>query len=154
MRCAIITMGIICGWITLFRTILSILQPLVEKYFPNSVQVLIFGAIELTNGCVLLPQISSEFDRFVIASALLSIGGLCVAFQVKTITYELGFGNYILGKIMQTSISIIIATSIGSLLYQTSIRFVPVIVSLFVLIGIYFITNNQKNCSILKNSVV
>ena len=139
MRSTVITMGIICGWIILFRTIIYILQPLISSHFHENSYPLIFGFFELTNGCILLKNIPFEYERFVLASALLSMGGLCVGLQTRSITGELGFGQYIPGKIVQTCISVILSYFVCYILYGTPLKAIPVLLCLTVLIAIHFI---------------
>ena len=75
------TMAHVCGWIILFRVILSFLSRWLFFMLPNAVQIIISGGLELSNGCVLLKNIRDEGLRFLICSGFLGFGGLCKAEQ-------------------------------------------------------------------------
>lgn len=99
-------MGIICGWILLFRMITVFLNQWVFWLFPKPMQVLLSGILELTNGCCCLMQIQSVPLRFVGCSGLLSFGGVCVMMQTASVIGTLSFKYYLLGKLLQTGFSL------------------------------------------------
>lgn len=103
---AVRTMGVICGWILLFRIILGFLDRWVLWLFPDPMQVIVYGLLELSNGCCLLGRISDEALRFVICSGLLSAGGICIAMQTASVSNGLRLHWLILGKCLQSLISI------------------------------------------------
>ena len=103
------SMGQICGWVVLLRVALAILQKWFLWALPKEVQVILSGALELTNGCLSLAEIGSQDLRFVVASAMLSFGGVCVMMQTASVVGSLGLGMYLKGKLMQTAISILLA---------------------------------------------
>lgn len=113
-------MATVCGWIVLFRVILAFLSRWFLWMLPISLQVLIFGLLELANGCCALHQIPLEGLRFVLASGLLSFGGLCVSMQTASVTNGLDFRGYIPGKLLQTAISIIFALFIQNVAFAPS----------------------------------
>ena len=102
-------MATVCGWVILFRTIIAYLERWFLWMIPSWGQVLVKGTLELANGCCSLMHIESEAMRFVIASGLLSIGGICVAMQTASVSEKLGMGLYLPGKLLQTLLSIILA---------------------------------------------
>lgn len=108
----------ICGWVMLFRILLNF----AEKYFlfllPDILRIIICGALELTNGCLSLRMVESEPIRFMLASVLLSTGGLCVLFQTRSVTGKLGTGLYYPGKLLQAGISLIACWMVLPFLYQ------------------------------------
>lgn len=121
--------GTICGWVTLFRIALYFLES-TGLYKNMLVKVAVFGLVELSNGCVLLQQIVSPGMRFLVASGLLSAGGLCVGLQTLSVTGKLGLGMYIQGKILQTCISVFCSSLLCACLFRDRVYSIVVIVSL------------------------
>ena len=111
-------MANICGWVMIIRIFLAFATKYVLCYLPPITQVLISGCVELTNGCVSLQIIKAEPIRFIAASFMLGMGGLCVLLQTKAATGELGIGMYLPGKILQALISIILSSLMLPLLYS------------------------------------
>ena len=111
------SMGLICGWVILFRVFFSIAENILLKRLPQIVRICFVGLMELTNGCVTLSTIPSEPLRFVLCAAFLSFGGLCVAMQTGSCTQELGLGMYFPGKLLQTFISILLASGVSFLIF-------------------------------------
>lgn len=108
----------ICGWVIIFRVLLKFLTQYFIGQTPATVQVLFSGVMELTNGCLLLQCIYYEPLRYVIASVLIGFGGLCVYLQTRSVTGELGLGYYFPGKLLQSSISLLLAILSIPLLYK------------------------------------
>ena len=119
---AVRTMGYICGWIVLFRVVLAFLERWVLWLLPRAWQVCIYGLLELANGCLSLDAVSLPGLRFVIASGMLAFGGLCVAMQTASVTGELGIRTYLLGKIMQTIISVLLSIIVQFLIFSPAER--------------------------------
>lgn len=117
LRKSLIICVIVCGWIILFKVILSYLDVLIENCCGNIAKVLLAGFIELSNGCLQLAGIPSVSLRFILCSAFLSFGGLCVIFQTASAAESIGLGLYIHGKIMQTTISTIASILLTFLLF-------------------------------------
>ena len=109
---AVRTMGMICGWVVLFRMALEFLDIWVLCCLPDWVQVLLTGLLELSNGCIRLEQVGSEDMRFVLASAMLSFGGLCVWMQTVSLCSCLDMGLYLPGKLLQTGLSALISVAV------------------------------------------
>ena len=99
----------ICGWIILFRILISF----AEKWFLNKIninlRVIIAGLMELTNGCCMLNLIADENTRLILCSGLLSAGGFCVFLQTNAIAQTVSFRLYFPVKLMQCGISVICA---------------------------------------------
>lgn len=112
MQTAVKTMAVVCGWIILFRVILVFAFRWFLWLFPPAIQICIAGILELSNGCHLLSKIPDESLRFVIASGMLSLGGLCVTMQTKSVAGILFDWHYILAKLKQTAFSILLAASL------------------------------------------
>ena len=114
---AIRNIATVCGWVIVFRVVLAFFKKWFLWIFPLELQVLISGLIEISNGCILLQQIQNEGMRFIIASAILAFGGLCVAMQTVSVTGKLGTGYYFPGKFLQTVISIVISCFVHPFLF-------------------------------------
>lgn len=109
--------AIVCGWIILFKVVLSYLDILLRNFPGNTAKVLLAGFIELSNGCLQLECVPSMSLRFILCSTFLAFGGLCVIFQTASAAESIGLGLYIHGKIMQTAISIIGAIFLSYVLF-------------------------------------
>lgn len=95
-------MAIICGWVVLFRVIIAFLNRWVLWLLPTQIQVILTGLLELTNGCCELPRIIDVRRRFAVCSAMLSLGGVCIAMQTASVTEGLSLKLYYRGKLIQT----------------------------------------------------
>lgn len=136
LRNGVITMGYICGWIVLFRMILSFLDRWFLWLLPAGLRVCIYGILELANGCLTIDAISLPGQRFVITSGILAFGGLCVAMQTASVTGPLGIKSYIFGKILQTIISIVLSILAQYILFPPADRLhIPLAFTAF-LVGI------------------
>lgn len=111
-------MGNVCGWVILFRVILSFCQRWFLWLLPKEAQVLLVGIFELSNGCVALHSIPSQGTKFLMCASFLSLGGLCVAMQTVSAVKELGSGMYFPGKLLQTAISTLLASFAQPILFQ------------------------------------
>ena len=108
LRLGIRTMATVCGWVMLFRMVISFLDRWVLWLFPISWKVAIAGVLELANGCLSINQIPSESLQFLICSGILSFGGICVSMQTLSVTEDLSLRLYFPGKILQAAISMFI----------------------------------------------
>ena len=106
---SVVTMGYICGWIVLFRVILAFCDCWFLWLLPKFAQVAFYGFLELANGCTALDSIPSIGLRFVLCSAMLAFGGICVTMQTASVTGKLGLGRYLSGKVMQGLFSIFLS---------------------------------------------
>ena len=109
MRQAINGLAGVCGWVILFRVIISVLQRWVMWCFPKEIQVCFMGIIELSNGCMALSTIESSSIRFILCSGFLAFGGLCVTMQTCSTAHNVDKTLYFPGKVMQSAISITLA---------------------------------------------
>lgn len=105
------TIGQVCVWVILFRIIINFLSRWVLWVLPTTLQILIAGSLELANGCIELIAIKSSALRFILCSALLSFGGLCVIMQTESVTNGLRLRYYFYGKTLQTIFSIFLSTA-------------------------------------------
>lgn len=103
-------MGSICGWVVLMRIFLAFIETWFLRFFSQPVQILIAGILELSNGCIRISELESEGLRFLIASLLLSFGGICVTLQTASVADDIPIKYYLLGKVLQCSISIFLSS--------------------------------------------
>lgn len=102
----------ICAWVITFRIIISYLEIWTGKFATVTVRTVLFGSLELVNGCCSLPEVTDVRLRFVILSGLLAFGGICVMMQTVSVVRELSTGYYLTGKLLQTVFSIIISSAL------------------------------------------
>lgn len=102
-------MSLVCGWVILMRTVLAFIESWFLWLFPVPTQVIISGILELSNGCIRLAEIDNEGLRFLLAAGFLSFGGICVTLQTASVADEIPMKLYFPGKILQCSISILLA---------------------------------------------
>jgi len=129
------TMTAVCGWIIVFRVILSFLEKWILWFFPPKVTVLIIGLLELANGCQAMYAIDNVSFRFILCSVILSFGGICVSLQTRSVAEELDFCYYIIGKIIQTFVSLSISCAI--------VYGIPAIIPLLILLTVQFFRKNK-----------
>lgn len=102
----------ICGWVILFRVIISFCTKWFLWAFSPPFQALFSGVLELTNGIHALLEIPLQGQRFVFTAVILAFGGICVSMQTIHVTHNLGAGLYFPGKIMQTMISLVLSGAV------------------------------------------
>ena len=110
------TMGLICGWVILFKILLTFLDKWFLNTRPALLRIVITGALELSNGCLLLPQLDNAGLRFLVSLALISLGGSCIIMQTASLIGNLPLKKYLYGKLLQTMISLLIAFPLQALL--------------------------------------
>ncbi len=138
----------VCGWIILFRILLSFLDRWILWYFPQEIRVVISGIFELANGCTGLKDVSNEGLRFMICTGLLSFGGLCVTMQTfSVISPRLDKGYYFPGKAFQGCISVMLAYLV-QLTFPQKVTAPPWIMIGFGLISAVYLLKKRKKCSI------
>lgn len=110
-------MASVCGWVVIFRVILSFCQRWFLWLLPQSLQVGFIGLLELSNGCYSMRLLSSECLRFVMCVCFLNFGGLCVAMQTASVTKDLGTGLYFPGKLLQGCLGLVLSVFMQGLLF-------------------------------------
>ena len=98
----------VCSWVIIFRVIASAVLHIISGA-PAWFIVLLSGFIELVNGCNALSAIEISGLRFVLASMMLSFGGLCVHMQTASVIGDLKKNLYTKGKLLQTGISAVLS---------------------------------------------
>ena len=109
MRAALNAIVTVCGWIVLFHVIIAFFQRWILWLLPETVQVILCGILELTNGCLMLADIPNPQTRFLLGAVMLNFGGFCVMIQTKSLTENLDFQGYMFGKCLQTLFSVLYA---------------------------------------------
>ena len=109
LKTSIQVMSRICGWVVLFKILLTFLNQWILCYFPMTIRVLIIGFIELSNGFISTNLITNLGLRIIIIAMIVGFGGLSVLFQTLSVADRLGIGYYFPGKIMQSVISFLMA---------------------------------------------
>lgn len=118
----------VCGWIILFKVLISYLT-IFQQDMPSTIFVLSHGFLELSNGSLELSGVNSEPLRFLLCSAFLSWGGICVLMQTQSAVNTLGLGYYIPGKLLQTSWSLLFSLAVIYLVFPEVSFSLPMIVS-------------------------
>ncbi len=146
---ALRAMALVCGWVILFRVLIAVLNRWVMWLLPTSLQAAIAGLLELTNGCFQLPQIEQEAVRFLLASAMLSFGGICVAMQTASVAGSLGLGMYLPGKCLQTAIALALAAIISPIIFGVQVQWTVLLIAVLFVAGFsVFLWKSENNGSI------
>lgn len=111
MRATLSIMATVCGWILLFRILIGFLDRWILWLLPETVRVVVWGMLELSNGCCSLQEIGDVYHRFIAAAFMVSFGGICVALQTASVLSGLSMKHYIGGKLMQALFSVLLAAA-------------------------------------------
>lgn len=147
----------VCSWVILFRIIITFLKNWFLWMLPDICQFIVIGLLELSNGCLSLGNISNDGLRFIIGTAMLSFGGLCVYMQIVAVTEHTGTGWYLPGKLLQCLFSISISIIIQYILFDASQRisilyiFIPIALLLPILLGIKY---NEKKKTVAFSDII
>ena len=107
----------ICGWIVIMGILLAFInKPILNKLSPLGSTIL-SGAIELTSGLLRMQGIRSEPLRFAVSSVLLSLGGICVILQTKSVAHSVSIKAYLFARMMHAIISCTITTIVALLIF-------------------------------------
>ena len=98
---AVKVQAVVCGWVVFMRIVLAYMEKWVFHFFPVSIQIILSGLLELSNGCIRLAELDREGLRFLIACALLSLGGICVTLQTASAANGISMRMYFPGKALQ-----------------------------------------------------
>lgn len=145
---AIRSMASICGWIILFRMVIVFLEKWFLRCLPFPARIIIYGILEISNGCISLNQIQSEPIRFVICAGFLGFGGLCVTMQTASVAAGLEIKHYLAGKLIQGILCILLSIFCLPVLFDISlpIGVFPILLFLPVLFAFrQILKNNSSN---------
>jgi len=120
--------ALVCGWVIFMRIILAFLESWILQFLPAPFQIILTGFLELSNGCIRLAELEREGLRFIIASALLSLGGLCVTLQTASAVNGISMRLYFPGKALQCCFSILLSCLLQSVFPATSRCSYPTII--------------------------
>lgn len=123
MKQGIRNMAAVCGWVIMFRVIITFLDRWVLWLLPKDLATAFTGMLEMTNGCVELNKIGNIGLRFCLCSAFLGFGGICVGLQTASVTRELGTGLYFPGKAAHGLLSFFISYFTQLLFFPAASRF-------------------------------
>jgi len=117
-------MGKVCAWVVLFRMVLEFLNVWFLWRLPVPFQVLLTGILELSNGCLALAAVEAEPIRFLLASIMLSFGGICVCLQTASICPKEIRKGYYCGKMLHALLTAFLSLAALTMNQYLSIRFV------------------------------
>jgi len=100
---------LVCGWVVFMRIVLAFMETWILHFLPLSFQIITSGLLELSNGCIRLSELECEGLRFLIASAMLAFGGICVTLQTASAVNGISMWMYFPGKILQCCFSILLS---------------------------------------------
>ena len=129
------------------------LSPYCSKYL----LIIITGILELSNGCILLSELDCVCISFIICSAFIAFGGLCVALQTLSVSGSLKFGMYFPGKLMQTCISMMLTIPVASILFPKDTLSLQITIPLLAVFVLLIVTLNryaENKCGNLNKSRV
>ena len=143
------TMGIICGWVVLFRVMISFLEKWCFWAIPDGMFVLVSGLLELVNGCVRLGQLELDGLRYLIAGVMLAAGGCCVTMQTVSVCEGLSLQWYFHGKCIQCAVSILLCSLTQFVFLEQERVFLPgaVVAAVILLLFSVVVLGKCKNCS-------
>ncbi len=151
------TMGLVCGWVVIFRVVLAFLDRWLLWLFPMELQVTLSGLLELANGCCYLTEIEPLGLRLLLGSLFLSFGGLCVTLQTASVAGSVDTGLYLPGKITQAAVSTLLCIPLQLLLTRAQrwdfSVWIPCAAA-FVCMSYYVFARKMKNNSSISAAAV
>ena len=156
LSCGIKSMALVCGWVVLFRMILEFLRGWILWLFPVTLQVIITGLLELSNGCLSLSGIESNSVRFLVTGTMLSMGGFCVWMQTKAVFPRLNLYRYIMGRTIHCLICFLLSLLVLPMLsgIETESVLSVGIMAGFAGICLFLILRKQKKAVAFCNCMV
>lgn len=146
----------ICGWVILFRMLITFIDEWFGFIIPISVQPLLYGLLEITNGCLSLHLIPDSGVRFIICSVMLAMGGFCVTMQTASIiSQDLKLSHYCFGKLMQAAISAALSAFVAvTFIQHKAIYLYPLFFPMFFFILALILRKSKNNSRFLPATVV
>lgn len=132
-------MALICGWVTIFKVILTFAEKWILWCLPDPLMAVASGTLELTNGICALSKVDAEWLRFLIFNILLAFGGLCVHMQTAAVCESLPTKPHLFGKLRQTAFAALLAVICCRLQYgsETDASVLLIVAALSVLLIIF-----------------
>ena len=152
---AIQSMAFISGWIILFRIVIQILNHSLFRIIPQRYAILLYGFMELTNGCATLPEIGSVGLKFALCAMFLRFGGLCTALQTRSVAKSVNCRKYIPAKISEGLTSFLLAYILQLCIIPQEYRYHAPAMLLAALLAIniltvFFLRKSKNNSRILS----
>ncbi len=150
LEASIKAMAKVCGWVILFRVLLTFLQRWILWLFPPEITIFITGLLELTNGCISLLSSANIVFRFCCATVMLSFGGICVTMQTVGIAGDLISKQYFMGKLFQMFVSLPLSYIAAKILFSLPLTFTGILIAMSslciaIFIGYLLRKNNTGN---------
>lgn len=137
----------ICGFMIFYRLIIKI----ITVKLPQNISAIVAGIIEFTSGIKLSSEIYTE--PLPIISFFLSFGGICVIAQCISTLKNINKTEYIKNRLLCGIISYILC-----LIYKKTALYVPVIITIVVIVTVYTIRRKKtywlksaKSCEICSS---
>ena len=140
------TLGFVCGWVILFRVLLTFMDRWFLWYFPEELRTAIHIFLELANGCAELNHITNEGLRMMLFSAGLGFGGICVLMQTVSVTGSLGLGMYLPGKLIQCVLSLLLTWLWQRMTFSDPVKNVVIIplAAVILAVAMVFLYKSEK----------
>lgn len=130
MQKSIHSISLICGWIVLFKVVISVFRFNDIFETNNVLNVATIGCIELSNGCMKLKMIHDVKSRFILCSIMLAFGGLCITMQSISAMDTLSKKNYVIGKCMNAFIAFLYSFIFAYLSPKVVLPFILILIIL------------------------
>lgn len=149
------TLGFVCGWVILFRVLLTFMDRWFLWYIPEELRTAIHIFLELANGCAELNRITNEGLRMMLFSAGLGFGGICVLMQTVSVTGSLGLGMYLPGKLIQCVSSLLLTWLWQRMTFSDPVKNVVIIplAAVILAVAMVFLYKSEKrgrNSAVLR----
>lgn len=150
------SLATVCGWVILFRIVITFLDVWILWLLPTELQCAITGIFELSNGCFDLVRIRNTGLRFVLCAGILNFGGICVFLQTfSIISPRLNTRMYFPGKVFQSCFSMMLSCCVQSIILPQENSWHPPLwiglIAFTVMIFVALILRKSKNkCSICQ----
>ncbi len=148
-------MSLICGWVILFRVLLAFWERWLAGWLPRLYTTVLYGLLELSNGCSALRDIGCMGLKFVLCGLFMSFGGACVALQIKSVSKNVDMGAYFPGKAFQSGVCLLTSYFIQLFAFPAEERLIlPVwsIAAIAIFSGIcaYFLRKTKNSSRIFQ----
>ena len=152
---SIFVMAQVCGWIILFRVLLSFIEHWFGFLLSREPMVALSGLLELSNGCLALDSIEDIPTRFILCSGMVSFGGLCVTMQALSVCpKQLQTDLYLPGKCLQCGCSIVLSSGLMLCVYHNIYVELFLFGAAITAIGMIFLHIHEKRSRFLRGAII
>lgn len=149
LRRSISVMAQVCTWVILFRMLITFWDRWMGFLLPEAVKAALWGFLELANGCFALDAITDVGIRFILCSAMLSFGGVCVGLQTMgVISEDLSKRLCFPGKLLHCLYATILSSLLCITLFDGSFWIVTGFCMVILIPFLIFFKVFEKNSSI------